>query len=38
MTFSAVVLGWTFAEGWSLPLCLGAAVLAGLVFGAVNGA
>lgn len=38
MTFSAVVFGWSFTQGWSLPLCMVAAVAAGLFFGAVNGA
>ncbi|MBT0773942.1 ABC transporter permease [Kineosporia sp. J2-2] len=38
MTFAAVVFGWAFTQGWSLPPCMAAAVAAGLFFGVVNGA
>lgn len=37
MTFGAVIFGWTFLHGWSLPLCMIAAIVAGLLFGALNG-
>ena len=37
MTLGAVCLGWTYAHGWSLPLCLAAAIVAGTVFGVING-
>jgi len=37
MTFAAVTFGWTFTRGWSLPLGLAAAIVAGLCFGLLNG-
>ncbi|GAB3252949.1 ABC transporter permease [Kineosporia babensis] len=37
MTFAAVVFGWSFTEGWALPLCMAAAVATGLLAGALNG-
>jgi len=38
MTFAAVVFGQTFAAGWPLAACMIAAIVAGLLIGAINGA
>ena len=38
MTFAAVVFGQTFAAGWPLVACMVAALAAGLLIGAINGA
>lgn len=37
LTLGAVAFGQAFSHGWSLPLCMLAAVVAGGVVGAVNG-
>ncbi|MCS7264102.1 MAG: ABC transporter permease [Armatimonadetes bacterium] len=37
LAMSGVVLGWMYRAGLALPLCIAAALISGLVMGAVNG-